>query len=307
LRGASEVKEHPWIKYYAWKDLYEKIIEAPFQHKIQEPWDAKYCNAPDKIGLETKERYDAIVKSDNYKNAFADYYFYFNAFDLNDKNNKQDLKILPNNHNKLQNGIVKEVKESQSNNGSGSNLNLGGNTGLGLQTNNLGLNNGSSSGNSNSGVTSGTNIGVSNSGNGLTYQASSSSIVKQSSQIIPNSNNLTNNQSGVMFKKIEGGGEIKGMSNIENKLSKIKQLSNQGSASSLLRQYRVSGISSYSGSGSNQNQVSNFSSMMSNNKSLVGSFISSNNSTSNSSNQNQNSGQYGNLMKKSGSSTYIGK
>lgn len=34
LRGAAEVKDHPWIKYFDWNNLYEKKIEAPFIPKV---------------------------------------------------------------------------------------------------------------------------------------------------------------------------------------------------------------------------------------------------------------------------------
>jgi len=30
LFGAKEVKEHSWLKYYDWKDLYQKKIKSPF-------------------------------------------------------------------------------------------------------------------------------------------------------------------------------------------------------------------------------------------------------------------------------------
>lgn len=35
LNGASEVKEHIWIKYFPWKELYEKKLEAPFVPKVK--------------------------------------------------------------------------------------------------------------------------------------------------------------------------------------------------------------------------------------------------------------------------------
>jgi len=136
-----------------------------------------------------------------------------------------------------------------------------------------------------------------------------------SSQIVPNSSNLGNYQSGVKFKKLEGStNDLKIMTNIDSKFSKIKNMSNSGSASSLLRQYKVSGISSFSSGG---NQVSNFSSIMNNqnNKSLVGSSVNSNNSTSTSNQNNYNISSNNNLsiqknssnMRKSGSASYLGK
>lgn len=34
LRGAQEVKDHVWLKYYPWKDLYDKKLESPFIPKV---------------------------------------------------------------------------------------------------------------------------------------------------------------------------------------------------------------------------------------------------------------------------------
>jgi len=34
LRGAQEIKDHAWLKYYPWKDLYEKKLESPFVPKV---------------------------------------------------------------------------------------------------------------------------------------------------------------------------------------------------------------------------------------------------------------------------------
>ena len=261
-------------------------MEAPFQHKIQEPWDSKYINSPDNIGLATKERYEIILKSESYKNIFADYYFYYNAFDLNDKLNPKDNKIFPNIHHKLQNTNtgLKNQTPSLHSSSSSVNLNIKDISTMNSSNNNLSGNTGSMSMRSLSVIQ-----GNYNGGN------------KENDNINSNKNMVLNNQ--INFKKIEGTSEPKVISSIDSKLSKLKQINNSGSASTLLRQYRVSGISSYSGSGSNQNQVSNFSSLMSNqNRSSLGgnSFISSSNSTSSTSNQNQ----IGSI-KKSGSTNYL--
>jgi hypothetical protein len=76
LRGANEVKEHAWLKFYPWKDLYEKNIEAPFIPKIGDNFDAKYCNAPDKIGNDTKEKYESYLRDENFKDVFRCFTYY---------------------------------------------------------------------------------------------------------------------------------------------------------------------------------------------------------------------------------------
>lgn len=233
LRGASEVKEHPWLKYYAWKDLYNKTIEAPFQHKILEPWDQKYCNAPEKLGIETKERYENIIKGELYKSVFNDYYFYFNPEDSLDRQNNY-LNILHCDHDKLQNGF--EISPKKPANAVNDDL-----TRSPL-------------------LSKGVNLG--------------NSISKQILEV---------QQPGLIYKKIDGcTGDIKVMTNIESKFSKMKQLSNTGSASNILRQYRVSGAGSININ--SQSILSNNNSIVSsNNKSLVGASIGSNSSTSTSS------------------------
>jgi hypothetical protein len=93
LRGAQEAREHSWLKYFPWKDLYEKKIESPFIPKSGDNFDAKYCNAPDKIGNNTKEKYDRYLRDETYKDAFRDFYYYYNENDDNDKNNTPEKKF----------------------------------------------------------------------------------------------------------------------------------------------------------------------------------------------------------------------
>ncbi len=77
FRGATELKEHSWFKYYAWKDLYLGKIKSPFIPREGDNFDEKYCNKPDQAGVNTKERYIKIKESFNYKSAFNDF-LYFN-------------------------------------------------------------------------------------------------------------------------------------------------------------------------------------------------------------------------------------
>ena len=76
FRGATELKEHSWFKYYAWKDLYLGRIGSPFMPKDGDNFDEKYCNKPDQTGINTKERYLKIKESFNYKIAFNDFYYF---------------------------------------------------------------------------------------------------------------------------------------------------------------------------------------------------------------------------------------
>lgn len=85
MRGAAEVKNHPWLKYYPWKELYEKKLESPFIPKLGDNFDKKYCESPDKMGTTTKGRYEKHVKDDNFQNAFKN----FTIINLNNEESHQ--------------------------------------------------------------------------------------------------------------------------------------------------------------------------------------------------------------------------
>ena len=87
LRGSIEVKEHLWFKDFDWKGLYLFKLKAPFIPKQGDNFDHRYCNAPDKSGVNTLERYRNIMNSAKYKEVFIDFY-YFNRFSKINSNNK---------------------------------------------------------------------------------------------------------------------------------------------------------------------------------------------------------------------------
>jgi len=76
LRGANEVKEHSWFKDYPWKALYEKKVVPKYVPKIGDNFDKKYCEQPDKIGEETKERYEKYLREESTQTIFKDFYYY---------------------------------------------------------------------------------------------------------------------------------------------------------------------------------------------------------------------------------------
>ena len=88
LKGAAEVKDHPWLKYYPWKELYDKKLDAPFIPKIGDNFDKKYCEGPDKIGDSTKGRYEKYIKEENFKTIFDNFTFF--NFVLEEKNEIKD-------------------------------------------------------------------------------------------------------------------------------------------------------------------------------------------------------------------------
>ena len=98
--GFSEIKEHSWFKYYPWRDLYLGKLESPFKIKSTDNYDYKYCNKPDRLGLNTQERYMTIIKSSQYSIVFKDFY-YFNREEEENDNKKSNyaLRKFKNPHN----------------------------------------------------------------------------------------------------------------------------------------------------------------------------------------------------------------
>ena len=68
--GCKEVKNHPWFKKFNWKELYMGKLNSPFIPKNEDNYDRKYCMSVDVVRMQTKERYEKIVNSEEFKNAF---------------------------------------------------------------------------------------------------------------------------------------------------------------------------------------------------------------------------------------------
>ena len=81
--GAAEMKEHPWLKYYPWKELENKTLPAPFIPEKKDNFDKRYCESIDKISEETKLRYEEILGRESYKKSFKD--FYYNKDEIDEK------------------------------------------------------------------------------------------------------------------------------------------------------------------------------------------------------------------------------
>ena len=88
FRGAQELKEHPWIKYYPWNDLYEKKLNAPFLPDKSDNFDKRYCEAGDKIGMDTRMRYTGYKNDRNYQNIFYNFTFYNIGYDNDESEDK---------------------------------------------------------------------------------------------------------------------------------------------------------------------------------------------------------------------------
>ena len=79
-------------------------LQAPFVPKMGDNFDFTYCNAPDKLGINTPERYHQISQSVRYVEAFQDFY-YFNRYSMKESKNapqvgeKYRLLVIQNPHN----------------------------------------------------------------------------------------------------------------------------------------------------------------------------------------------------------------
>lgn len=78
FNGVHEIKEHPWLKDFDFKALYEKRLEAPFIPKVGDNFDKKYCESADKLGMETLERYQKYYGHEEFQNIFNNYTFLSN-------------------------------------------------------------------------------------------------------------------------------------------------------------------------------------------------------------------------------------
>ena len=74
--GAKELMAHPWLKYYPWKQLEAKALQAPFIPERRDNFDRRYCESVEKITENTKLRYEEILMKNKYRTVFANFYFY---------------------------------------------------------------------------------------------------------------------------------------------------------------------------------------------------------------------------------------
>jgi len=83
-RGATEIKEHSWFKYYPWKDLYLQKLKSPFIPQNEDNFDENYCNCDEPVGVKTIEKYIKIISSSKYKKIFNN----FNYFNREESENE---------------------------------------------------------------------------------------------------------------------------------------------------------------------------------------------------------------------------
>ena len=90
ITGARELKEHPWLKYFPWNDLMNKKIISPFIPDKRDNYDKRYCEAVEKLGLDTKTRYEGYKNNPKYELLFENFTFYTN--EIKEDNNKKEIR-----------------------------------------------------------------------------------------------------------------------------------------------------------------------------------------------------------------------
>ena len=71
-----QVKNHSWVKFFPWDKLYNKELIAPFIPFNGDNFDSKYCNAIEKIGLNTQKRYEYYIKGYDLNSFFVNFTYY---------------------------------------------------------------------------------------------------------------------------------------------------------------------------------------------------------------------------------------
>jgi hypothetical protein len=181
-------------------------------------FDAKYCNSADKMGQNTKERYEFIVRQDNYKEGFKDFFYYFNELDSNDKNNTRDRKKFYNPHLNINDNLSQIRSERSSISSSSRDREVSSSTSY-----------------SNKPRTSGSNFNINNQGG---YSSMTNLNLNQNIQRSINE-------------------KINILNNIENKFSKIKILSSNNASRSAIKHYRHASTGSLNANNSTSNMTNN--------------------------------------------------
>lgn len=111
FRGAAEVKSHPWFYDINWNDLLNKKITSPFIPKNGDNFDKKYCEGIEKLGNDTRMRYESYLKNENFPYIFNNFTFINNEEYVNDKlaNPQLSQKIRDKSINNVKVGVINNI------------------------------------------------------------------------------------------------------------------------------------------------------------------------------------------------------
>ena len=114
--GIQELKNHKWFDGFDWEGVYNKKLVAPFIPKKEGNYDKTYCELDEKLGDDTKARYESYTARKNYDKLFLGY-TYVNLDLINCSiNNDTDTKKDENkNHDKNNNSANKKERIKNNN------------------------------------------------------------------------------------------------------------------------------------------------------------------------------------------------
>jgi serine/threonine protein kinase len=115
FKGINELKEHPWIKYYPWNMINDKSLPSPFVPQNKDNFDLRYCARSEKIGEETKMRYEEILMDKNYQNIFKNFFFNFD-YEKKLLLKKKEKEDTINDNKNIINNIYYKVQKCNNNN-----------------------------------------------------------------------------------------------------------------------------------------------------------------------------------------------
>ena len=115
FKGIIELKEHPWIKYYPWNMINDKSLPSPFVPQNKDNFDLRYCARSEKIGEETKMRYEEILMDKNYQNIFKNFFFNFD-YEKKLLLKKKEKEDTINDNKNIINNIYYKVQKCNNNN-----------------------------------------------------------------------------------------------------------------------------------------------------------------------------------------------
>lgn len=69
-KGAKEIKAHPWLVNFPWRELREKTLEAPYKLVSEDNFDPR-------VGGEWKDEIDPTIEPESIQNLFSGYFFDF--------------------------------------------------------------------------------------------------------------------------------------------------------------------------------------------------------------------------------------
>ena len=108
--GINYIKDHPWLKYFNWKDLYLMKINSPYLPLYFDNVDNGFFEKNEKSGLITLERYLRIKKTPKYLCEFKLYEYYDRRKDQNMKDIINEENILSENDDN--NNIIYDNKKN---------------------------------------------------------------------------------------------------------------------------------------------------------------------------------------------------